>query len=111
MSDELKRLSAAIKKAFAPGGPLAAIHDDMERESLIEELPQDERTLANGIVRYANLCRFFAEHRMEVPPHIIRAVARLQKLPIEERITQIDEINQELMEYLHNVSEDTGLRM
>lgn len=111
MSDELKRLSAAIQKAFAPGGPLAAIQDDMERERLIDELPQDQKAMANGLVRHANLCRFFSEHDMEVPPHIIRAVGRLQQLPIEERISQIDEINQELMEYLHNVSEDTGFRM
>ena len=48
---------------------------------------------------------------MEVPPHIVRAVGRLHKLPVDARVVQIEEINQELIEYLHNVSEDTGLRM
>lgn len=111
MTDELKRLSEVIKKAFGPGGDLAPIQDQMEREQLINELPKDEKALATALSHYASLCQFFSQQQMEVPPHIVRAVGRLQKRSIAERISQMDEINQELMEYLHNVGEDTGLRM
>jgi hypothetical protein len=110
MTDELKRLAEAIKKAFAPSGSLAPIADYMEREKLLNILVTDEKTLAEGLSRYVDLCRFFSENQMQVPPHIVRAVGRLQKLPIEDRVSQIGEINQELMEYLHNVSQDTGIR-
>lgn len=111
MTDELERLSRAIKKAFAPGGVLAPIKDSIERERLINELPKDEKVLAAGLSRYADLCRFFSEHQMEVPPHMVRGVNQLQKLPIEKRVSQIEDINEALLEYLHNVSENTGLRM
>lgn len=108
---DMKRLSEAIKRAFAPGGSLAPIEDHIEREKLIDSLPKDEKALAEGLSRYADVCRFFAEHQMQVPPHIVRAIGRLNRLPIDARVVQIEEINQELIEYLHNVSEDTGLRM
>jgi hypothetical protein len=111
MTDELKRLSDAIKKAFAPGGSLAPIADYMEREKLLNTLPRDEKALAEGLSRYVDLCRFFSENQMQVPPHIVRAVGRLRAQAIEDRVSQIEEINQELMEYLHNVSDDTGVRM
>ena len=108
---DMKQLSEAIKRAFAPGGSLAPVEEHIEREKLINSLPKDEKALAEGLSRYADVCRFFSEHQMEVPPHIVRAIGRLQKLPIDARVAQIEEINQELIEYLHNVSEDTGLRM
>jgi hypothetical protein len=111
MTDELKRLSEAIKKAFAPGGSLAAIADHTEREKLLDMLPPDEKALAEGLSRYADLCRFFSEQQMNVPPHIVRAVGQLHKLPIADRISQIGDINEALLEYLQNVSEDIGLRM
>ena len=111
MTDELKRLAEAIKQAFAPGGALAAIEDHMERERLINELPRDEKALAEGLSRYADLCRFFAEHRMQVPPHMVRGVNQLQQLPLEKRVSQIEDINEAMLEYLHNVSENIGLRM
>jgi hypothetical protein len=48
---------------------------------------------------------------MQVPPHICREIIDSRKLPVPERAERMRDINAELMEYLHSVSEDTEFRM
>jgi hypothetical protein len=100
-----------IGKRFGQGGKLTPIDDRAEYEHQMNELPAEQKALTEQLTRYADLCRYFAEHRMQVPPHIVRAVNDLSSLPTEERTSQMKQINQEVMEYLQNVSEDPEFRM
>jgi hypothetical protein len=100
-----------ISKHFGPGGKLAPVGDRTEYERQMNALPAEERALAEELTRYADLCRYFAEHDMQMPPHIVRAVAQLASRPTVERTTEMQQINQEVMEYLESVSEDPEFRM
>jgi hypothetical protein len=98
-------------KHLSPEGKLAPIQDRAEYDRQMNALPEPERALALELTKYADLCRYFAEHDMQMPPHIVRAVAQLSSLPVPERTTQMEQINQEVMEYLHSVGEDPEFRM
>jgi uncharacterized protein (UPF0147 family) len=100
-----------ISKHFGPGGKLAPIEDRAEYERQMNALPAEQRALAEELTRYADLCRYFADHDMQMLPHIVRAVAQLSSRSVAERTTEMQHINQEVMEYLESVSEDPEFRM
>lgn len=89
----------------------APLYDRKEFEEHVDGLPEAERELAKEATRCADLCRYFSEKRMEVPPHIVRQMRRARTLDLAEQLEQLREINSELMEYMHSVSEDSEFRM
>jgi hypothetical protein len=93
------------------GVPMTPVGDRFEYEQQMNDLPAGERDLAIEVTRLADLSRYFSENDMQVPPHICRAIVASRKLPVPQRTERMREINEELMEYLHSVSEDSGLRM
>ena len=100
-----------IRQQFLPGGRLASIQDPAEYERQMNALPRDERELAQEVTLHADMCRYFSQKHWEVPPHIRQAVKDVRTLNLVERTETMREINEALMEYLHDISEGTELRM
>ncbi len=90
---------------------LAPINDRFDYERQMNGLPSDSRDVCIEATRLADLCRYFSERDMQVPPHICREIVKLRELAVPERADRMVEISEELMEYLHNVSEDCQFRM
>jgi hypothetical protein len=86
------------------------IHDRLEYERRLHALPPGRREMAQELTRYADTCQYFEQNGMEVPPDIRRAVLNVSKLPDSERAAAMREVNQQMMEYLHDVGEDDGVR-
>ena len=95
---------------FEPGGELGPIEDRNAYEQRLRSLPPDQRELAQENTRLADLCHYFSEQKMDVPPEVLEQVGRLSKLAISERIRALKNINRELMEYLNDVGQDPGIR-
>lgn len=95
---------------FEPGGDLGPIEDRNEYEQRLRSLPPDQRELAQENTRLADLCHYFAEQKMDVPPAVLEQVGRLPKVAISERIRVVKDINRELMEYLNDVGQGPGIR-
>jgi hypothetical protein len=117
MDDEKKQATETPTTDSAVKPPLHApelavpVTDRFEYERQMKELPDGERELAIEVTRLADLFRYFSETEMQVPPHIHRELVALRKLSVPQRVEKIREMNEELMEYLHSVSEDSELRM
>ena len=111
--DEKKKRSSKVGGAldrFEPGGDSGPIEDRNEYEQRLNSLPPEQRELAQENTRFADLCHYFSEQKMDVPPNVLAQVGRLSKLTISERIRALKNINRELMEYLNDVGKDPGIR-
>jgi hypothetical protein len=95
---------------FEPGGDLGPIEDRNAYEQRLRSLPPDQRERAQENTRLADLCHYFSEQKMDVPPEVLEQVGRLPKLAISERIRALKNMNRELMEYLNDVGQDPGIR-
>ena len=95
---------------FEPGGELGVIEDRDQYENRLQSLPNDERRLANLCARFADLCEYFARQRMDLPREVLAEVAQVSRLTVRERIAAMERLNQALMEYLHDVGQDPGIR-
>lgn len=101
--------SGAVSK-FLPSGDLGPLSNREECEAQLKRLPPDQREFAEESVRFADLWQYFAEHRIQLPEDVATEVAELPKASREQQLTAIRLLNQRLMEYLHDVSEDSGIR-
>jgi hypothetical protein len=104
-----KRKSGALDK-FEPGRELGAIEDRGEREQRLDSLPAEQKEFAQESTRFADLCQYFAQQKMDIPPSIVERVGSVSKLPSTDRIRAMRDINRELMEYLNDVGQDPGVR-
>jgi hypothetical protein len=104
-----KRKAGALDK-FGPGCALGAIEDRDEREQRLDSLPAEQKELAEESTRFADLCQYFAQQKMDIPPSIVERVRSVSKLPAPDRIRAMKDINRELMEYLNDVGQDPGIR-
>jgi hypothetical protein len=104
-----KRESGALDK-FEPGGELGAIADRNEREQRLNSLPAGEKELAEESARFADLCQYFSQQRVDIPPFIVEKVGKVSKLPAPDRIRAVQDINRELTEYFNDVGQDPGIR-
>jgi hypothetical protein len=104
-----KRKSGALDK-FEPGGELGSIEDRGEREQRLDSLPAEQKEFAQESTRFADLCQYFAQQKMDIPPSIVERVGSVSKLPSTDRIRAMNDINRELMEYLNDVGQDPGIR-
>jgi hypothetical protein len=95
---------------FEPSGDLGPIEDRNEYEQRLSSLPPNQQELAQASTRFADLCQYFSQHKIDLPPDLLEQVGRLSRLAISERIRALKNINRELMEYLNNVGQDPGIR-
>jgi len=95
---------------FLPGGEMGALNNRNDFEAQLNKLSAEQREFAEETVRFADLWQYFAEHKIQLPENVVVAVSELSKLAQKEQIALLRELNQNLMEYLHDVSEDSGIR-
>jgi hypothetical protein len=101
--------SGALDK-FEPGGESGPLDDRKEYEQRLNSLPAEQKELAEESTRFADLCQFLSQQRMDIPPSIVERVRNISKLPVKDRIRAMKVINRELMEYLNDVGQDLGIR-
>jgi len=101
--------SGALDK-FEPGGELGPLDDRNEYEQRLHSLPLGQKELAHESTRFADLCQYFSQQKMDIPPSIVERVSNVSKLPVPDRIRAMQDINHELMEYLNDVGQDPGIR-
>jgi hypothetical protein len=101
--------SGALDK-FEPGGELGPLDDREEYEQRLNSLPAEQKELADEITRFADLCQYFSQQKMDIPPSIVQRLGNVSKLPVPDRIRAMKDINRELMEYLYDVGQDSGIR-
>ena len=107
--DQKQQHRGAVGK-FDAGGELGPIEDRNEFERRLDALPPDQKELAQENARFAELCRYFSDKKMDIPPQVLDQVGRLARLPIADRIRVLKDANRTLMEYLNDVGEDPQIR-
>ena len=101
--------SGALDK-FEPGGELGPLDDRNEYEQRLHSLPLGQKELAQESTRFADLCQYFSQQKIDIPPSIVERLGNVSKLPAPDRIRAMKDINRELMEYLNDVGQDPGIR-
>ena len=104
-----KREPGALDK-FGPCGEFGLLDDRNEYEQRLNSLPAEQKELAEESTRFADLCQYFSQQKMDIPPSIVERVGSVSKLPAPDRIRAMKDINHELMEYLNDVGQDPGIR-
>jgi hypothetical protein len=104
-----KPKSGALDK-FEPGGELGPLEDRNAYEQQRNSLPAEQKELAEESARFADLCQYFSQQKMDIPPSIVERVGNVSRLPVLDRIRAMKDINRELMEYLNDVGQDPGIR-
>lgn len=95
---------------FEPGGVTGPIEDRNDYEQRLRELPPDQKQLAEESTRLADLCQYFSQHEMDIPPELVERVAELSKLTTSERIQTLVALNRALMEYLNATGRGPAIR-
>jgi len=72
--------------------------------------PNDEKELAEVCARFADLCQYFSQQSIDLPPQIVDEVRLVSKLEVKERIAKMKRLSQDLMEYLNDAGPDSQLR-
>jgi hypothetical protein len=101
--------SGALDK-FEQGGESGPLDDRNEYQQRLNSLPAEQKDLAGESTRFADLCQYFSQQKMDIPPSIVERVRNVSKLPALDRIRAMKDINRELMEHLNDVGQDTGIR-
>ncbi|MGC2257197.1 MAG: hypothetical protein WA594_02765 [Candidatus Sulfotelmatobacter sp.] len=101
--------SGALDK-FEPGGELGPLDDRNNYQQRLNWLPAGQKDLAEESTRFADLCQYFSQQKMDIPPSIVERLGNVSKLPVKERIRAMKDLNRELMEYLNDVGQDPGIR-
>jgi hypothetical protein len=95
---------------FEPGGESGPIEDRNEYEQRLSSLPPNQQELAQASTRFADLCQYFSQQKIDLPSDLLEQVGRLSRLAISERLRALKNINRELMEYLNDVGQDPRIR-
>ena len=109
MENRSKRKYDALDK-FEPGGEVGAIEDRNEREQRLNSLPAEQKKAAEESARFADLCQYFSQQQMDIPPSIVERLGNVSKLPAPDRVRAMQDVNRELMEYLHDAGQDPRIR-
>jgi hypothetical protein len=104
-----RKLRGSLDK-FEPGGDPGSIEDRSQYEQRLNALPAEQKQLAQENARLADLCQYFSRTRIEIPPPLMEQIGRLVRLPLSERTGAVKNLNRELMEYLNDVGQDSGIR-
>lgn len=95
---------------FLPGGEFGPMTNRQEYEQKVNALPPEQREFAEESTRFADIWQYFSEHRMQLPKNVVNQVSGLAQLTTLEQTTVLRSINRDLMEYLNDVGEDSGVR-
>jgi hypothetical protein len=114
-SKERPEKSEAIAKPgnlgkLLPGGEMGPLNNRNDFEAELNKLPAGQREFVQETARFADLWQYCAEHKIQLPGKVVVEMAGLSKLTQNEQLSVLRELNQNLMECLHDVSEDSGLR-
>jgi hypothetical protein len=93
-----------------PGGEFGPMTNRQEYEQRVNALSPEQREFAVESTRFADIWQYFSEHRMQLPKGVVNQVNGLAPLTTVEQTSVLRRVNQELMEYLNDVGEDSGLR-
>jgi hypothetical protein len=61
----------------------------------------EAKELTEVCARFADVCQYFSQQNMDLPPQILDDVRSVSKLAVADRVARMKRLNQELMEYLH----------
>ncbi len=87
---------------FEPGGTRGPIEDANEFEDLIGAITDPEkREFLKEASRFATTWQYLSSVGMQIPPEIAAQVLQLVDLAGPDRITQMRNINQQLMEFIN----------
>lgn len=93
--------SSALSQ-FEPGGSCGPIEDANEYEALIGAIADPvKREFLVELSRFATTWQYLSSAGMQIPPEIAAQVMQLVDLAGRERITQMRNINQQLMEFIN----------
>lgn len=88
--------------------------DDTKRERLAHRSPGDgraqEEALTEVCARFADLCQYFSQQNMDLPPQIVEEIRMISELSMNDRITRMKRLNQELMEYFNDAGPGPQVR-
>lgn len=104
------RSARDAQNTFESGGELGPIEDRNEYERRIAGLPPEQKALAEETTRLADLCQYFSQKQIDIPPELVERIAGLPTLTNSVRIQALANLNRALMEYLNHVGQDTGIR-
>ena len=93
-----------------PGSPLSPTGQGNTRDREATLLSADQQELADVCARFADVCDFFSRQSMDLPPNVLDDIGRVSKLPVSDHIAAMKRLNQDLMEYLHDVGQDSRVR-
>ena len=83
MSKDERRACRARRKAVWTSSSRAAnlgpIEDRNEYEQRLSSLPPDQREFAQESSRFADLCQYFSQQRIDLPPDLLEQVGRLSR--------------------------------
>ena len=97
-------------ESFEPGGDFGPFENRAARGERLDRLDSPEKELVAESARFADLCQYFEQQKMDVLPEIIDELGRLSRLGIAERIEAMKKLNQRLMEYLSDGGENRFVR-
>lgn len=107
--EQQKKRGGALDK-LEPGGDLGPIEDRNQYEQHLNDLPPDQRELTRESARLADVCQYFSQQRMDIPPETLDQIGGLSRLQTADRIRALKDINQALMEYLNRVGKGPQIR-
>jgi len=105
-----ERKSEGALDSFEPGGVSGPVEDRSVRESRLNSLPTQQDAVARESARFADLCQYFEQEKIDVPPDILDELSRASALPLAERAEAMKKLNRRVMEYLDDVGQDSGIR-
>ncbi len=108
---QLAEQMARVLNHFAPGGPMGPIEDLKEYEKLRESLPPLEGELNLVVTEFVQLVDYCRRQKIKLGSDVADTMMAASRLPIEERIARIREINQELMKRLNDAGESAPFRV
>jgi hypothetical protein len=111
MPDEMTEEILKIFDHFAPGGKMGAIEDPAEYERLTSALPPLERELNREVTNFIRLVDFFGRIKVALGQDVADAMFAAARLPVEERIGRVREINEMLMQRLGDAGQSAEFRM
>jgi hypothetical protein len=93
-----------------PGSPLSPIGQGNTRDREPTLLSVDQQELADVCARFADVCDYFSRQSMDLPANVLDDIGRVSKLSVPDRIAAMKRLNQDLMEYLQDVGQDSRIR-
>lgn len=88
--------------------------DDTRQEGFAQRSPggggTQEKELAEVCGRFADLCQYCSQQNMDLPSQIVEEVREVSKLSVDDRITRMKRLNEELLEYLNDAGPDPQIR-